>query len=90
MELYDRIVNPNLLIRRIYVVACRLSDESSAKQEDTFEQLDLFTDYAALEQKKQAEKVKKKYGKNAMLKGMNLQEGATSVERNRQIGGHKA
>ena len=92
-------------IRRIYVVACRLSDESSAKQEDTFEQLDLFTDYAALEQKKQAEKVKKekerklqeavlsvkkKYGKNAMLKGMNLQEGATSVERNRQIGGHKA
>ena len=56
MELYDRIVNPNLLIRRIYVVACRLSDESSAKQEDTFEQLDLFTDYAALEQKKQAEK----------------------------------
>ena len=105
MELYDRIVDPNLLIRRIYVVACRLSDESSAKQEDTFEQLDLFTDYAALEQKKQAEKVKKekerklqeavlsvkkKYGKNAMLKGMNLQEGATSVERNRQIGGHKA
>ena len=105
MELYDRIVDPNLLIRRIYVVACRLSDESSAKQEETFEQLDLFTDYAALEQKKQAEKVKKekerklqeavlsvkkKYGKNAMLKGMNLQEGATSVERNRQIGGHKA
>ena len=105
MELYDRIVDPNLLIRRIYVVACRLSDESSAKQEDAFEQLDLFTDYAALEQKKQAERekmekerklqeavlsVKKKYGKNAMLKGMNLQEGATSVERNRQIGGHKA
>lgn len=105
MELYDRIVDKNLLIRRIYVVACRLSDEASAKKEETFEQLDLFTDYAALEQEKQAEKekmekerklqeavlsVKKKYGKNAMLKGMNLQEGATSVERNRQIGGHKA
>ena len=105
MELYDRIVDPDLLIRRIYVVACRLSDETSARQDDTFEQLDLFTDYAALEEKKQAEKekmekerklqeavlsVKKKYGKNAMLKGMNLQEGATSIERNRQIGGHKA
>ena len=105
MELYDRIVDPDLLIRRIYVVACRLSDETSAKQDDTFEQLDLFTDYAALEEKKQAEKekmekerklqeavlsVKKKYGKNAMLKGMNLQEGATSIERNKRIGGHKA
>ena len=79
----------------------RLRDWAPPEQE----QLDLFTDYAALEQKKQAEKVKKekerklqeavlsvkkKYGKNAMLKGMNLQEGATSVERNRQIGGHKA
>lgn len=105
MELYDRIVDPNLLIRRIYVVAAKLAEEASVKQNDTFEQLDLFTDYATLEQEKKKEQeklekerklqeavlcVKKKYGKNAMLKGMNLQEGATSVERNRQIGGHKA
>ena len=70
-----------------------------------FEQLDLFTDYAALDEKRKEEEkklskerklqeavlsVKKKYGKNAILKGMNLQEGATAIERNRQIGGHKA
>ena len=70
-----------------------------------FEQLDLFTDYAALQKEQEEEKeerekerklqeamleVKKKFGKNAMIKGMNLQEGAMTVERNKQIGGHKA
>lgn len=105
MELYDRIVNPNLLVRRINVVANHLVDESSVAEEASFEQLDLFTDYQAL-QKQRAEEnevlakerklqeamlqVKKKYGKNAMLKGMNLQEGAMTRERNNQIGGHKA
>ncbi len=105
MELYDQIINPGLLIRRVTIAACHLVDEAQAVAEEEFEQLDLFTDYAALEKerKEEAERlskerrlqeamlaVKKKYGKNAILKGTNLQEGATTIERNRQIGGHKA
>ena len=105
MDLYDRIINPNLLIRRVTVVANHLVDESQVEETEQFEQLDLFTDYASLEKerKEEAERlsnerklqeamlsVKKKFGKNAILKGMNLQEGATTIERNCQIGGHKA
>lgn len=105
MDLYDRIINPNLLIRRVTVAANHLVDEAQIKDSGQFEQLDLFTDYAALEKERKEEEerlskerklqeamlsVKKKFGKNAMLKGMNLQEGATTTERNRQIGGHKA
>ncbi len=105
MELYDRIVDRNLLVRRITVNACKLIPESEARREKSFEQLDLFTDYSALEEERaeesaglQREKsvqkavinIKKKYGKNAIIKGMNLKEGATAKERNRQIGGHKA
>lgn len=105
LELFDRIVNPSLLARRAYLVANRVVEENFASEEDTFEQLDLFTDYAEEERKKEEEKaalekekrmqqtilsIKKKYGKNAILRGMNLQEGATTVDRNNQIGGHKA
>ncbi len=107
MELYDTIVNPNLLVRRINVTANRLVDEREAEvaEANSFEQLTLFTDYEAEQKKKEEEEavfakerklqeamlsVKKKYGKNAMLKGMNLQEGAMTRERNNQIGGHKA
>lgn len=105
MDLYDRIINPNLLIRRVTVVANHLVDESQVKETEQYEQLDLFTDYTALERERSEEEkrlskerklqeamlsVKKKFGKNAILKGMNLQEGATTIERNRQIGGHKA
>ena len=107
MELYDNIVNPDLLVRRINVTVNRLIDESEATTVggDTFEQLSLFTDYAAEQKKREEEEavlskerklqeamlsVKKRYGKNAMLKGMNLQEGAMTRERNNQIGGHKA
>ena len=105
MELYDRIVDKNLLIRRINITANRLVDENSAKKEDKYEQLDLFTDYKAKEQEQAEEDavlerekrmqqtmltIKKKFGKNAILKGMNLQEGATAKDRNEQIGGHKA
>ena len=106
-ELYDRIVNPLLLVRRVTVTANGLVDELKAKERRAgeFEQLDLFTDYDALEKEREAEDerlakerrlqeamidIKGKYGKNAVLKGMNLQEGATTKERNRQIGGHKA
>ena len=92
-------------MRRINIVAARVVPESEVSDKQTFEQLDLFTDYAALEKKKEQEKkeqekekklqqavldIKKKYGKNAVLKGMNFEEGATTRERNGQIGGHKA
>ena len=106
-SLYDRITDKNLLIRRINVTANHLTDESAAreKSQDSYVQMDLFTDYQALEEQKQNEEtelkkeraiqeavlsVKKKYGKNAILKGMNLEEGATTMERNHQIGGHNA
>ena len=104
-ELYDRIVDKSLLVRRITVVANHLVDEKNAEKEKPFTQLDLFTDYSnlqeqqkkenqALEREKRMQKaileIKKKYGKNAILKGMNLEEGATSKERNDQIGGHRA
>ncbi len=105
MELYDRIVDKNLLVRRINITANKLVDEETASKNNTYEQLDLFTDYkakeekdakeeAALEREKRMQKamlnIKKKYGKNAILKGMNLEEGATAKDRNEQIGGHKA
>lgn len=105
LSLYDQIVHPDLLIRRVTITANRLVNETDALHIEHYEQLDLFTDYNALEQEKKEEEVrlfrerklqeamlsmKKKYGKNAILKGMNLQEGATTMERNRQIGGHKA
>ena len=105
MALYDRIVSPDLLIRRVNLTANRLTDENSVAQQKVIEQLDLFTDYAALEAQRKAEaealadekklqlamlEIKKKYGKNAILKGTNLEEGATTISRNRQIGGHKA
>ena len=105
MELYDRIVDKNLLIRRINITANKLVDESFSKEEETYEQLDLFTDYTVKEQEQAEEEavlerekrmqqtmltIKKKFGKNAILKGMNLQEGATAKDRYDQIGGHKA
>lgn len=105
MELYDRIVDPGLLIRRVTIAANHLVDENQAAAKEQFEQLDLFTDYAALERERKEEEerlsrerklqeamlsIKKKFGKNAILKGTNLQEGATAMERNHQIGGHKA
>ena len=105
MELYDRIVDKNLLIRRINLVAGKVLYESDVKvQTETYEQLNLFTDYMATKDKQEAEQkslekerkmqqamidIKKKFGKNALLKGMNLEEGATMKERNRQIGGHR-
>lgn len=105
--LYEQITDKKLLVRRINVTANHLTDESvlSKQQGDSYVQMDLFTDYKALEDKEQKEEadlkkeraiqeavlsIKKKYGKNAVLKGMNLEEGATTMERNHQIGGHKA
>ena len=104
-ELFDRIVDKSLLIRRLNITANHVIDEASIEQEPRYEQLDLFTDYAALQAKQEKEQaelerekkmqkamltIKKKFGKNAILKGMNLEEGATARDRNSQIGGHKA
>lgn len=105
LGLYDKIVNPALLIRRLTISANHVVPENNISNEGIVEQLNLFTDYEALERKREEEKlalerekrmqqavlsIKKKFGKNAILKGMNLQEGATAKDRNNQIGGHKA
>lgn len=104
IDLYRSITDPDLLIRRINIAACDLIPESMIP-EDEPEQLDLFTDYSKLEEKRkkeneQEEKERKliratlslqdRFGKNAVLKGMNFIEGGTTIERNGQIGGHKA
>lgn len=104
-ELYNRIVDENLTVRRMYVVANHVKQESEISDKPEHFQLSIFDDPAEIERKKLAEKaarekerriqkasieIKKKFGKNAILKGMNLQEGATTIERNKQVGGHKA
>ena len=105
-ELYDCVINPELLVRRLNITANNVISESEAKSlPQPSEQLDLFTDYAALdEQRAQQEAemvkekkvqqalldIKKKFGKNAILKGMNFEDGATAKDRNQQIGGHRA
>ncbi len=105
LGLFDRIVDKKLLVRRVNITACRVASESSVDTSAPMEQLDLFTDYEELERKQQAEQaalerekkaqqaiieLRKKFGKNAVLKAMNLQEGATTKDRNGQVGGHKA
>ena len=105
MELFDRIVDPALLVRRMYVVANHVVSEDMAAKAPQAEQLDLFTDYKALEQQRKAEQeqlekekrrqgavleIQQKFGKNAVFKGSSLADGATARERNEQIGGHKA
>ncbi len=100
VELFDRIVDRNLLVRRLTIAAMKLQDESELSQGFFGEQLDLFTDYdektncEELSREKKMQdavvSIKHKFGKNAIFKGMNLQEGATAIDRNGQIGGHKA
>jgi DNA polymerase V len=105
MSLFDRIVNPDLLVRRMTITSNRIVSEDTIVKKDCPIQLDLFTDYD--EQQRIAQKeaedrakerrmqeallsIKKRYGKNSVLKGINFAEGATAIERNQQIGGHKA
>ena len=105
MELYDRIVNKDLLIRRINIAACKLDLETNVKENDMAVQLTLFDNPEELQKEKEAEDaalarekqiqrvvvdIKTRFGKNAILKAMNLQEGATAKDRNAQVGGHKA
>jgi len=98
IELYDKIINKNLLIRKINVVASNVTNEDNEK--NGYEQIDLFGNYEKINNDRKKEKaerkiqnaiiqIKDKYGKNAIIKGMNLQEEGTTIERNGQIGGHK-
>ena len=105
LKLYDEIIDKNLLARRVNIVACRVVSESSLKEEKPFQQLNFFEDFAENEEKLAKEKaafdkekrqqkaiaeIKKRYGKNSILKGMNFEECGTTKDRNEQIGGHKA
>ena len=103
MDLFDRIVDRNLLVRRLNIVANRVKEEAEIAQQPAYEQMDLFTSAAEDQKRKEEEAslarekkmqkamlaIKKKYGKNAILKGMNFEEGATARDRNQQIGGHR-
>lgn len=99
MELFEKIINQNLLTRRINITANDVVKENII-EENAFEQMNLFTNYKEIEEKREKEakerqmqkamlNIKKRYGKNAIIKGMNLQEAGTTIERNGQIGGHK-
>lgn len=105
MQLYDRIIDPDLLVRRVNICACNLIYERDIPEDTASVQLELFVDYEEAERKRAAEKRKAerekalqratlflqdKYGKNAVLKGMNFMQGAMTIERNGQIGGHRA
>ena len=105
LELFDRIIDRGLLVRRFYLTAGRIAEEASAPDKKAFEQLDFFTDYSAVSEQRAQESaeldrekkiqrtmldIKKRFGKNAILTGMNLEEGAPGKARNDTIGGHKA
>ena len=102
VALYDQIVHPDLLVRRVNLTAAGVRPEARmAEQSACCQQLDLFTDPAVLEAERRARTrernrqqaelaIKRRFGKNAIFRGMNLKAGATTLERNRQIGGHKA
>lgn len=105
-EVFHEVVNPHLLIRRLTITACNLITEEKARELERLPvQLDLFTDYQEIEAQRQLEaaalakerklqeatlRIKKKFGKNALLKGLNFADGATQIERHKQIGGHRA
>lgn len=105
IQLYDRIIDPDLMVRRINICACNLIYENNIPDDDAPVQLELFVDYEEVERQKAEKKHKEereralqratlqlqgRFGKNAVLRGMNLMEGGTTIERNGQIGGHRA
>ena len=105
LTLYDRIMDSELTVRRLSLIANHVISETDIPSKQVCEQLDLFTDYAAIEKQQQEEKeqleqekkiqktmlsIQKKFGKNAILKGTNLKDGATAKDRNQKIGGHRA
>ena len=105
LKLFERIIDKRLLVRRLNVTACRVVPESDAVKKNGNEQLDIFTDADMLEREEELERlalkrekkaqhaildIQKKYGKNAIVKGVSLEDGATTLKRNKQIGGHNA
>lgn len=99
LNLYERIINKDLLVRRLNITANNVTNIADEK-EKSYEQIDLFTNYEEVNKnrKKEADElriqkamidIKQKYGKNAIVKGMNLQKEGTTIERNGQIGGHR-
>ena len=103
-NLYDRIIDKNLLIKRININAVELSTKTDIKEEKVYEQFDIFSNYDEVDKKRKEEKqdeeserklqltminLKEKYGKNSILKALDLSEGATAIDRNNQIGGHR-
>ena len=103
VKLFEKIIDKNLLARRINITASNVINEIESKNQKQVKQLDLFTDYNDFDKDKENEKIKEqeenklqnvlldiknKYGKNAILKGLNLSEGSTTIDRNKQIGGH--
>ena len=105
LELFDSVVDHSLYVRRMYITAGNLISEDDAREKNSVRQFDLFEDFGEGKKKRQEKcreeerehemqkamlEIKNKFGKNALLKGMNLEEGGTTIERNGQIGGHKA
>lgn len=88
VSIFERIADPNLTVRRITIAATNVTEDTGTYQ------IDLFTDVEKQEKEKKLQAavagLKRKYGKNAVLKGTNFEEGATGRERNKSIGGHKA
>ena len=105
LHLFDKIVDRRLFVRRIIICASNIKSEAERGKRAPFEQLDLFVDYeaesvreqireATYNKEKRAQRaiidIKRRYGKNAILKGISFEDGATTIDRNLQIGGHKA
>ena len=90
MEIYDRVTDPSLKVRRIYVIAAQVIPEEKVEGI----QLGLFVEPVDTERERSRQEailaIRRKFGKNAILKGMNFEDGATARDRNQQIGGHKA
>ena len=104
LELFEKIIDQDLMVRRINLTACNVINRNKAIKQVHYQQFDLFSSCEEQESKKKHETIdeqeenklqktlldiKEKYGKNAILKGMNLEEGGTTIERNEQVGGHK-
>jgi len=98
VDLFDNIVNKNLYVRKVSLAATKVISEQELKDKNVFNQMNLFNQDFKQDEKLEKERnlqntilnIKKKYGKNSILKGMNLEEDATTLDRNKQIGGHKA
>lgn len=105
IDLFQKIANPDLMVRRVNITANHITREENVPLLPAFEQLTLFTDYDQIQRERQKEialiqteknlqramlSIKKRHGKNAILKGMNFLEGGRTIERNAEIGGHRA